>query len=430
MAVAVVGAGPVGAATALALQKRGYKVDVFEARSDPRKTDREFRSINLALSARGLRTLESIDPDMAKRVESFFVPMHGRMVHDVEKHQSSVNYGLYGESIQSISRLTLNELLLNELDKCSINVHFNAKVEKLSKDDITVNGEKKPFEFVVGCDGTYSKVRQNVFKFGEFDFSQEYIDHWYLEVPIPASNGTFCWPPNFLHVWPRGQHMFIALPNKDGSFTGTLFAPRAFFKSWDTPAKFVDLFRTQFPDVYDLVGAAGIEESYRHPRGKLVSIKTFPYNYEDKVIILGDAAHSVVPFYGQGLNCGLEDVRVLMELLDKSPTRLEAFNSYSKTRKADLDAIRQLSMDNYIEMRDSVTKPLFHIRKQIDGFLGRTFGDSWLPLYTMISFRSDIPYSQAIRENDRQNKVLEGSFTVALASIVGLATIAVYKLRK
>lgn len=426
MTFAIVGAGMVGCAVALALKKRGYNdVTIYERRADPRsESSKEVgRSINLAISARGLESLRAIDPALCDTIEKMVVPMRGRMVHSkADGRMSAVHYGVNGtESINSIGRADLNNIMIAAVEKAGVKINFETSAPK------SLPELKKLGSTVFGCDGTYSSVRDIVAKNTDSKLEIETVPTYYLEVPIEKASN---WERHYLHVWPRGSHMFIALPNLDGSYTGTLFAPRSIFETkLSQEDSFVQWFTTEFGDAASIVGEKSLRSiANSAPRGKLTSLKFQPYNIDSSVVIMGDAAHSMVPFYGQGLNSGLEDVRVLFEeFIDaKHPDRSqwkEAFDEYSKYRKADCDAINNLSMSNYKEMSSSVATWGFKLRKHLDNGLSRVLGDYWLPLYTMVSFREDVRYSQALETSARQNRILNyllfgAGSTVSIASLV------------
>jgi kynurenine 3-monooxygenase len=436
--IAVIGAGLVGCLAAIGFAKKGYKVALYEGRPDLRLPEEQakssLRSINLAVSARGILALKSVDREMADRVLSDLIPMSGRMIHGLDGSQKSQNYGLYGESINSINRALLNRSLLDELDKVGVQTFFDYKLVRADlRRNVrpsllfrTAEGEeiRKEVDVVIGADGSFSTVRNQIQRVVQMNFSQQYIDHYYLELKIGAGpNNTFALDPNHLHIWPRHEFMLIALANGDKTFTSTLFAPRAIFdkldQSWD---KFKDFFGEQFPDAVKLIGLESLKNSFENnPRGSLVSVKCSPYNAGGRAILIGDSAHSMVPFYGQGMNCGFEDVRTLLECLDATKFDFEkGFDLYSKTRHKDLLSIVDLSMRNYIEMRHSVTSSLYLLRKAVDGLLSRTLGDAWLPLYTMVSFRPDIPYSRAIEQEERQKNIINyGLISLGAITVVG-----------
>lgn len=444
--VGIVGAGLVGCLAALAFQSKGYEVTLFERRSDPREatdTKRTLRSINLALSDRGIRAMKYVDEEMASRVLQHVIPMKGRMIHDVTgTKQESQLYGLFGESINSIDRLFLNRCLLDELK--GISVKFNCKLVNVGNVDKPGakpylefstgpdSTEKYEFDYVVGADGVYSNFRTLMQKHMRMDYSQTYVDMQYIELYIPPVEGTkpdsserFSIDANHLHIWPRKDYMLIALANADGSFTSTFFSPWKVIESIETEQQFLDFFQSSFPDGYKLIGEENLRYAYSHqPRGALLQVTMNPYTSpSNRAIVIGDAAHCMVPFYGQGMNCGFEDVRVLMELIDKNEGKADAaFEQYTAARKTDLDAISKLAWDNYYEMSTKVLDPFYLVRKKIDYFLGKYANDifPWVPMYTMISFRGDIRYSDAVRREERQSKVLNWIQYVAVGSLAAV----------
>lgn len=446
--VAVIGAGLVGTLIALGVAKRGYDVTLCDLRADPRTINtKNLRSINLAVSARGISGMKAVDEEMASRLLEGVIPMHGRMIHDLQGNQESQIYGLFGESINSIDRAKLNEDMITEIDRFNkshsnkIKLCFNHKLIKMDlpseskpKDkcilEFSVNGQEdyimKQFDFVIGADGSYSNVRYQLQKYIRMDYQQEYIDKCYLELYIPPTpNGGFSIDPNHLHIWPRKEFMLIALANGDGSFTSTFFGPWALTESLNTSQKIVPFFSENFPDAVELIGMDNIVKVFmENPRGALMQVTCSQYNYSDKCIIIGDAAHSMVPFYGQGMNCGFEDVRILLELMDKCESRKEAFDQYTETRGDDLKAILKLALNNYKEMSTKVISQLYLFRKTLDGVLGRLIPDYWVPMYTMVSFRADIPYSKCIERESKQTKILKG---VEFLSITAIALGVYYK---
>ncbi|KAH9079465.1 FAD/NAD-P-binding domain-containing protein [Lactarius deliciosus] len=482
----VVGAGPVGCLAAIALAKMGWSVEIYEARPDMRlPSSREAaqqRSINLAISSRGIAAMQAIDPAAASRFLDSVIPMRGRMIHDSNGNLDSQLYDRDGQSINSIDRALLNQGLLNEaLSVDSIRVLFRHKIVSINFDGRVIRvfdvgkGEEleKSFDLCIGADGSYSVVRRQLMRVVRMDFQQVYIPHEYIELKIPAgtdnrNDPVFLLDPNHLHIWPRHSFMLIALPNKDKSFTCTLFAPTTEFEKLSHDDQILAWFKRHFSDAFEFIGAEALLNSFnQNPRSPLVSIKARPYHYKDRAIILGDAAHSMVPFYGQGLNCGLEDVRVLTALLHEEgvhPTTSQdpddfdlrlarALTRYSESRHEDLIAINDLAMDNYVEMRHSVTTPSHKLRRMVDNLLfsltcrtpvtlaslgafaaGVTFAPGiprgWLPLYTMVTFRPDISYSTAKRKAAKQDRVISnvgiaGSVVLGIAS-VGMASMALF----
>ncbi|KAG7883425.1 hypothetical protein KL938_002662 [Ogataea parapolymorpha] len=443
--VGVIGAGLVGALVALGLAKQGYNVTLYDLRSDPRTAkETSLRSINLAVSERGIRALRYVDEEMAERVLDGIIPMHGRMIHDLDGNQESQLYGLFGEAINSIDRKKLNQSLIEEIElfnstaKSKIELIFEAKVTSVQVNGgVTIDyvhaGEpqRDHKDFVVGADGTYSVVRQSLQKLIRMNYSQEYIDMCYLEMYIPPGpNGSFRIDPNRLHIWPRKTFMLIALANQDGSFTSTFFGPWELVESLQSPKTIEFFFKKNFKDAIPLIGLDKIIECFTtYPRGALMQVNCSKYNFEDKCIIIGDAAHSMVPFYGQGMNCGLEDVRILLELLEKNRhDRCTAFDTYTESRAEDLKAILKLALRNYHEMSSDVTSSIYLFRKKLDGVLGRLMPQHWIPLYTMVSFRSDISYSDAVKFSQKQQRILKWAEWGAVGSI--LAGSALYLARR
>lgn len=413
-------------------------------RGDPRtvpSSERSLRSINLAVSDRGIQAMQYVDEEMTKRILRHVIPMKGRMIHDVTgKKQESQLYGLFGESINSIDRLFLNKCLLDELDRSHVTTKFGHKLismKNTSRPELTFDVDgvivTEAVDFAVGADGAHSQFRYHMQKGMRMDVAQKYIDMQYLELYIPPvkgadaqSSGRFAIDANHLHIWPRKDYMLIALANGDGLFTSTFFSPWKVIEQFGSNADaFVDFFQKSFPDAFQLIGEEGIRYAFLHqPRGSLMQVAANPYSSpNNRAILIGDAAHSMVPFYGQGMNCGFEDVHVLMKLLDGASGDLaKAISQYTNARKDDLDAICKLALDNYKEMSTKVIDPLYLVRKKIDYFLGKYVNGSiirWIPMYTMISFRGDIRYSEAVRIEKRQRKIL------TVVQYVGIAAAAV-----
>ncbi|KAG9318800.1 hypothetical protein JVU11DRAFT_901 [Chiua virens] len=479
--VIVVGAGPVGCLAAISLAKMGWNVDIYEARPDLRlpssKAATQQRSINLAISSRGIAALQAVDPAATTRFLQTVIPMRGRMIHDIHGNQQSQAYDKDGQCINSIDRALLNEGLLEEASAVSnIRLFFNHKALSIDFDNRTMvirdtnfNADvRATFHLCIGADGSYSIVRRQLMRVVRMNFQQEYIPHEYIELKMPAGSDKhgqpiFLLDPNHLHIWPRHSFMLIALPNKDKTFTCTLFAPTVEFDRLIGREAILSWFRTYFPDALHLLGEDKLLHDFaKNPRSPLISIKATPYHYKDRCVILGDAAHSMVPFYGQGLNCGLEDVRVLRALLLQegvapcgSPTRLgeqeradtrlsKTLSKYTETRHEDLVAICELAMDNYIEMRHSVTTPSYLFKKALDNILYTITSSKnslalvtrslaivpfpspiptgWLPLYTMVTFRPDISYATARKKATKQSAILSsvGHLGTVVLGAVGL----------
>lgn len=427
--IAIVGAGLVGSLLSIYLSRRGYRVSVFDRRPDPRTdaVDRG-RSINLALSNRGIRALDEVG--VMDEVRRMAIPMHGRMMHDRAGNLSFLPYGRSGQFINSISRKDLNVVLLQKAASLDVDFYFQHRCLHADFDKTEIQFEytdpnvaalaigrrrrHKPstarmgFDLIIGADGAFSAVRSNMQITDRFNYSQEYINHGYKELSIPAEHGSSL-EKNALHIWPRESFMMIALPNMDGSFTCTLFYPfngQASFELLDDEKKIKTFFSETFPDAYqrmpDLMTDFGA-----NPTSSLVTVTCFPW-VKKRTLLIGDAAHAIVPFYGQGMNAGFEDCRILNELLDKYNDAWESvLEQFQNLRKPDADAIARLALDNFIEMRDLVADPDFLLRKKIESKLHELYPDRWIPLYSMVTFNEDIRYSTALLVGQRQKQIMD-----------------------
>ena len=412
----IIGAGLVGSLQACYLQKRGYKVDVYESRSDMRKVGYiGGRSINLALSTRGWTALEKIG--LADEIHKIAIPMYGRTIHGIDGSIHYQPYGKENQAIYSVSRGELNQRLVELADSFpEIDFHFehfckNVDFKKneiqfskgVDNDEIKVNTD-----FILGTDGAFSKIRLAMQAVPRFQYSQYYIDYGYKELFIPSGpNGEFLLDKNSLHIWPRGEFMMIALPNLDGSFTCTLFLPfegELAFDDLNNEKGVKAYFDNYFPDAVQLMPSL-IQDFFKNPTSALVTVRCYPWHYENAVL-LGDAAHAVVPFFGQGMNCGFEDVRIFNELMDQYNDQEELFNAYSKLRKENGDAIAQMALDNFIEMRDKVGIPAFLEMKHIEHEIMENPIYHYTSMYQYVSFSNE-PYSFAYQLGKRQYAMLE-----------------------
>ncbi|MDX1444579.1 NAD(P)/FAD-dependent oxidoreductase [Lishizhenia sp.] len=416
--IAIVGAGLVGSLQAILMAKKGYQVDVFERRPDLRKADEiGGRSINLALSDRGWRALELAG--ISDEIKKMSLPMYGRKMHDVEGNLSDLPYGLNGEAIYSVSRGGLNQKLMNLADDYpNITYRFNRKCLDIDLKSNTISflnteenkKEEYTYDQIFGTDGAFSAVRSRLQKTPMFNYSQEYLSHGYKELVIPPNeDGTHRIANDALHIWPRGEFMMIALPNMDGSFTCTLFFPMKGELSFDTiktEEQVMDFFQKTFPDAVPHMPTL-VEDYFENPTSTLVTVRCSPWNYDDKVLILGDASHAIVPFYGQGMNSGFEDCTVFHNMYNEMEGDWDKlFETFSTTRKPDADAIADLALYNYIEMRDLSGDPDFLLRKKIEKKFAKLHPDKWMPLYSEVTF-SHIPYSQALKGGEEKNRIME-----------------------
>lgn len=404
--ITLTGAGLVGSLLSLYLAKRGYDVDVYESRQDMRRVNMSAgRSINLALANRGIFPLEEVG--VMDAIRPSLITMKGRMVHDQE---GNTNFQPYGqkehEVIYSVSRAGLNKILMDAAESTGkVNFHFGCQINdidwSLSSMKMQRNGgetvETIPFERLVGTDGAGSVVRKAILAQGAQQDTVEPLGHSYKELSIPpGENGEFQIEKEALHIWPRGGYMLIALPNPDGSFTLTLFMPCTgpnSFDEIDTEARLIQFFEENFPDVLPLISNL-TQEFFDNPTGSLATIRCAPWYFKDKALVLGDAAHAIVPFHGQGMNCGFEDCHTFNQLMDNVSDWESFFREVAEARKPNADAIADLALDNYIEMRDSVRDPGYLLRKQIAFQLEQWFPDKFSPRYSMVMFHR-IPYAQA-----------------------------------
>jgi kynurenine 3-monooxygenase len=420
--ILIIGAGLCGSLLALRLAQRGYQVTVYESRPDLRTTDISAgRSINLALSDRGLKALKMVD--IADKVTPLCIPMYGRMIHDIEGNMFASNYsGKTGKYINSVSRGDLNGLLLTEAEKYeNVTFHFNKKCTSVDIENTVAKFKcyttKEKFEvhadIIFGADGAGSALRKSYYleKKFLFSYSQNYLTHGYKELEIPASKaGNHQISKDHLHIWPRGQYMLIALPNLDGSFTVTLFLSydegEYNFNNLTHIEKVTEFFKTQFPDALDLIPDID-HEFFNNPTGALGTVKCSPWYYKGKTLLIGDAAHAIVPFYGQGMNASFEDVVIFDQILEQHQGDWSAtFKAYQKARKVDTDAIADLAIDNYFEMRDHVANPLFKEKRKLEMDLEKTFPNTYFSKYSMVTFDQNIGYAKAMKIGRAQDKAL------------------------
>jgi kynurenine 3-monooxygenase len=436
----LIGSGLAGGLLAAYLGKRGYEVDLYERRADPRAGNFVAgRSINLALSTRGIHALQQLG--IADEVLQHAIPMRGRMIHG---KSGNLHFAPYDRDpnkyINSIGRASLNTVVIEAAQRYpNVRVMFNHLCTDVDLDSATARvvdpsveaavsaANPKVIEAradaVIGVDGAFSAVRQSMQKqLEKFDYDESYLPHGYKELTIPpAADGGWQMEKEALHIWPRKSFMMIALPNPDGSFTCTLFweftGPRS-FGSTKTDDDVCNFFREEFPDAVSLMPTL-LEDFKNNPTGSLVTIRCSPWYYKDKVVLVGDAAHAVVPFYGQGMNAAFEDCVVLDECLAEFPNdRGRAFADYFERRKENADALAKLAVENFIEMRDKTASRVFRAKKKLDHLLEGLLPGIYLPLYTMVTF-TRIPYAAAARRARLQDRLVYAG----LAVIVLIATL-------
>jgi kynurenine 3-monooxygenase len=416
--VNIIGAGLAGALLAVLLARRGLAVTLYERRPDPRQAAPERgRSINLALAARGIRALERAG--VMERVRPLMIAMRGRMVHERSGASALQPYGQREhEVIYSVGRADLNRLLIDEaLRHPNVTVRFNqqctgvdARSNRLRLRD-AASGAVRELELApaIATDGAGSAVRASLAAQGLVTVREQWLDHDYKELTIPPVAGRPALDAHALHIWPRGGFMLIALPNTDASFTATLFLARAGaqgFASLDGSDAVGRFFTEHFPDAVPLLPRLA-EEFAQHPQGQLGTVHTAPWHLEGKVLLLGDAAHAIVPFHGQGMNAAFEDCRVLDELLERHEDWEALFAEVERTRRPNTEAIAQMALENYIEMRDTVLDARFVRLKRLALELERRFPDRFIPRYSMVMFHPEIPYAEALRRGALQAQLLE-----------------------
>lgn len=392
------------------------------------------RSINLALSVRGQAGFEAVG--LLDKVMDGVVPMPCRAIHGRDGKLTTQPYGKPGQAIYSVSRALLNRVLMDECDKLpNVRCTFETGVHAVTEDGtLTVETRGSGLRtlrprLIIGADGAYSSVRNAMLRFSRADFSRHYIEHGYKELTMPpTATGDFAMPTaNALHIWPRHEFMMIALPNPDKTFTCTLFLPYPMFAEMEADLKKVrPFFEKYFPDALPLIPE--LERQFAtNPTGALVTVRVKPWNYGDKFMLIGDAAHSSVPFYGQGMNCAMEDCLSFMETLDALRGDLgAAVHAWAARRQPAGEALSNLSLENYVEMRAKTASRAFLLRKRLEGLLQTLMPGTWIPQYSMVAF-TRIPYDEVVERAKRQEKILDIAFyslsAAALASAVAAAAV-------
>ena len=417
--ITIVGGGLVGSLGAYYMARRGYNVKVYERRPDLRKANISAgRSINLVLSHRGFTALNKVG--LKEEMEKITVPAYGRMTHDTEGNQTFFPYSIHGKAIHSVSRGGLNSALLSKAEAFdNVEFFFNEKCESVDLETGTCvfknyeTGELTTVtsDLVIGSDGAFSAVRGEMVKQPRFNYSQQYISAGYKEIHFPpAEDGSPQLDLDALHIWPRKEFMLMGLANLDNGFTGTIFGPwegENSFESVQTEEEVEAYFQKFYPDAIPMI--PDYKEQYlNNPTSALVIVRCEPWHHKSKVMLVGDAAHAIVPFYGEGMNCGFEDMFVFDNLLDEmgDEDMGALLSKYSEMRVANGNAIADLSLRNFIEMRDLVADPKFILRKKIEGKVYKDHPEKWVPLYSQVKF-SNIQYADALAAAKKQDVIME-----------------------
>lgn len=417
--ISLVGAGLAGCVLSIYLARRGFKVDIYERRPDPRKIpNSEGRSINLTLSTRGIHVLKQVG--LYEKIMKVAIPLKGRVIHSINQELTFQPYGKKDhEVIYSMARDELNVALLNEVENYkNIVIHFNQKCTGIEfetrelklRDEISGQQTRVKTNTVIGTDGSASALRMDMLKRKGFNFSQSYLNHGYKELKIPAgANNKFLLEKNALHVWPRGEYMINGFPNIDGSFTCILFAPLQgdnSFESLNSAEKVLNFFQAQFPDAVRIMPTL-VEDYFSNWTGSLVTIKCNPWSVDERVLLLGDSAHAIVPFYGQGMNCAFEDCAYLDECIDKYGTDWQkVFQEFEKLRKVNTDAIADLSIENFTELREKISDSKFLLKKKVELLIAQKYPKVFISKYSLLAFHR-IPYSEARLQGRIQDRILD-----------------------
>ncbi|PCJ92712.1 MAG: kynurenine 3-monooxygenase [Flavobacteriaceae bacterium] len=414
--IAIVGSGLVGSLLAIYLQKLGHSVTVFDRRPDIRTIKFSGRSINLAMSNRGWKSLREVG--IEDEVKKLAIPLNKRAMHVNGKPVYFQKYGNDGEAIWSISRGVLNRKMIDLAENHGVVFKFNEKVwdvdlpeaKLFTGDSQKGEWQSYAYDLIFGCDGAFSRIRHKMQRRSRFNYSQSFIDVGYKELTILANeDGTHKMDKNSFHIWPRGEFMLIAMPNLDGSFTCTLFLPfegEVSFEKITNEKEAKEFFKTHFPNVTEDIENL-TKDFFNNPTSAMVTMKCFPWTYWDKVALVGDSAHAIVPFYGQGMNAGFEDIYVLKQLIEAHGNNWDTiFKAYQESRKPNADAIAELSYRNFIEMSSKTADSNFLLQKKIEKRFAEKYPDMWVPVYSRVTF-SDRPYAEALAIGDQQENVMQ-----------------------
>lgn len=414
--IAVIGSGLVGTLLAIYLKKLGHTVHVFDRSPDIRTVEFSGRSINLVMSNRGWKTLQDIG--LEEEIRKIGIPVDKRGIHLKDGSFITQFYGKEGEAIFSLSRGVLNRRMIDLAEEAGVEFFFESKIWDVTLNNATLHiGETERSEWkelqydkVFGADGAFSRIRHKMQRQSLFDYSQEFMKIGYKELHIPANaDGSHKIDKNSLHIWPRGNFMLMALANLDGSFTCTLFMPfegENSFEQLKDKETLVSFFAEFFPDTAAVIPDL-IEDFFKNPTSYLVIMKCFPWSFEDKVCLIGDAAHAIVPFYGQGMNAGFEDITILNEMISKYGNDWKkVFKEYEKSRKPNTDAIAELAERNFTEMSAKTADEKFLLQKKIEKWFSDKHPEKWMPLYSRVTFSLQ-PFAEALAIGDYQNKIMD-----------------------
>jgi kynurenine 3-monooxygenase len=414
--IAVVGSGLVGTLLAIYLKKLGHTVHVYDRSPDIRTVEFSGRSINLVMSTRGWKAMENVG--LEDEIRKIGIAVDKRAIHMKDGKLNYQNYGKDGEAIFSLSRGILNRKMIDLAEQAGVEFFFEHKIWDVTLSDATLHvGETERGEWtelkydkVFGADGAFSRIRHRMQRQSMFDYSQEFMKIGYKELHIPANaDGSHKIDKNSLHIWPRGNFMLMALPNIDGTFTCTLFMPfegENSFEELKDEQSLVAFFANYFPDTKEVIPDL-IKDFFKNPTSYLVMMKCFPWTFENKVALIGDSAHAIVPFYGQGMNAGFEDIIVLGEMIEKYGDNWETiFDEYQKSRKPNADAIAELSYRNFMEMSSKTADDKFLLQKKIEKWFSDKHPEKWMPLYSRVTFSLQ-PYSEALAIGDFQDEIMK-----------------------